>query len=51
MSEPELVAVKRDWVPEWLWDMACTLIPLPPDKRLPLYQPFKWILTRTPDDH
>ena len=34
-----LVAVKRDWVPEWLWTLT---------GQLPKYQPFRWIMTRVP---
>lgn len=34
--ECRLVAVKRGWVPEWLWSRFKWVIPL---------QPFKWIFT------
>ncbi len=36
-TEYTLVAVKRPWVPDWLWRAA--------GHRLPVYQPFRWILT------
>ncbi len=31
-----LIAVKRKWVPQWLWGMFKWVIP---------HQPFKWIFT------
>ena len=38
MTEWELVARKRDWVPEWLWQLACI-------GNLAVYQPFRGMLT------
>jgi hypothetical protein len=40
----ELVAIKRKWVPEWLWDFACADLWLLPSG-LACYQPLRWILT------
>jgi hypothetical protein len=38
-GEYGLLALKRDWVPEWLWSMLGCLV---------LYWPLTWILTREP---
>lgn len=35
--EFRMVAIKRSWVPEWLYRMFNWVIP---------YQPFRWIFTR-----
>lgn len=40
-----LVAVKRKWVPEWLWDFFCADLWLLPNS-IACYQPFRWMLTR-----
>jgi hypothetical protein len=42
----ELAAVKRGWVPEWLWWLVCHIDPM---RRLPTKQPLRWIFT-TPVD-
>lgn len=44
-----LAAVKRDWVPEWLWALLCRAW-LPFFGYLVLIQPFYWLLTRRPTD-
>jgi len=36
-----MVAMKRKWVPEWLWALACKC------GHLPLIYPFRWIFTTT----
>ena len=41
MSDYELVAVKRRWVPEWLWWAM---------GNWPVYQPFRWLLTTSKSD-
>lgn len=38
MTEYELVARKRDWVPEWLWRIFCL-------GNIAIHQPFRWVLT------
>ncbi len=40
-----LVAVKRNWVPEWLWRALCWL-GLPWFGQFVTYQPFRFIFTR-----
>ena len=35
-----LVAIKRPWVPEWMWNACCKCF------NLPLIYPFRWILTK-----
>lgn len=37
-----IVAVKRDWVPHWLFGWFCP--------RAGTYQPLRWMLTRPVDD-
>lgn len=45
----QLVAIKRKWVPEWLWDlMSADLWIL--RSGLACYQPFRWMLTRPTDN-
>lgn len=40
----ELVAIKRRWVPEWLFDLMCADLWLLP-KGIACYQPFRFVLT------
>lgn len=40
MTEYRLVAIKRGWVPEWLWWFFRGWIP---------YQPFRWIFAKELD--
>jgi hypothetical protein len=42
-----LIAVKRKWVPEWLWALLCYLW-LPFFGYLICIQPFQWLLTKPP---
>lgn len=41
MSGPELVRVKRKWVPEWLWRVFCV-------GDLATWEPFRLLLTAKP---
>lgn len=45
VCEYGLVAVKRDWCPEWLFRILCN-IGLPWFGQLILYPPFSWIIFR-----
>jgi hypothetical protein len=48
MSSYKLIAVKRSWVPEWLWIWACCDLWVLPSS-IVCYQPFRWILTQKAD--
>lgn len=41
MATYALVAVKREWCPEWLWWLLRPVIP---------YQPVRWLLTTAVSD-
>jgi hypothetical protein len=41
-----LIAVKRSWVPEWLWWLACCYVPTIKLKQLVMCWPFRWLLAR-----
>jgi len=45
--EWNLVAVKRDWVPHWMYKVLCYFW-LPWFGQLILYQPFRWFFHRKP---
>jgi len=44
METYTLVAVKRDWVPDWLYWLLCRRLPF--FGQITLIQPIRWILHR-----
>lgn len=43
-----LVAVKRGWVPRWLWWLACGYVI--PERQLATIRPFRWLLVKAVHD-